>query len=65
MKCIKISTSDAVSRLTAYLQKCDGDELARLLSDCFGGQCFQSPEDPDIYNFEPNKFYGGEFKNEI
>jgi len=44
MKCIKISTGDAEDRLIKYIKECDGDELARLMGDCFGGQCFEDLE---------------------
>jgi len=62
MKCIKISTGDAEDRLIKYIKECDGDELARLMGDCFGGQCFEDLETKTAnFSFEPNEFYRGEF----
>jgi hypothetical protein len=60
---IKINTNQAISSLNAYLKECDSDELARLLGEIFGGQCFQNTDNPDIYDFEPNEFYTGQFDN--
>ena len=57
---IKIPEYIAVERLKKYIDECDNDELARLLGDIFGGTCFQDAE-ADVYNFEPDKYYNGEF----
>ena len=57
---IKITTEKAVNKLKQYIDECDADDLARLLGEIFGGECFQDPDDLDIYNFEPNEYYGGE-----
>lgn len=60
-KTIKLTEVEAVGYLRDYLNDCDSDELARLLGDCFGGECFQDSGRPEIYNFTPNEFYGGIF----
>lgn len=60
IKVIKIPEYIAVERLKKYIDECDGDELARLLGDCYGGDCFQD-NDVEIYNFEPNEYYSNEF----
>ena len=57
----KIVTEKAVEILKKYVDECDGDELARLLGELFGGECFQDINDPNIYTFEPNEYYTGEF----
>jgi len=58
---IKINTEKATNALKRYINECDGDELARLLGDIFGGECFQNDEDSDWYDFKPNDYYAGEF----
>ena len=61
MKDIKITEAEAVRRLKDYIDDCDGDELARLLGECFSGECFQNSRHPGEYDFTPNDYYGGEF----
>jgi len=57
---IKIPEYVVVDRLIRYINECDSDELARLCGDVFGGSCFQDIE-REMYTFEPDKFYAGEF----
>lgn len=57
----KIHEENAVIHLKRWIDECDGDELARLLGDVFGGECFQDCNDPTQWNFTPNKYYAGEF----
>ncbi len=62
---INIPEHIAIERLKKYIDECDGDELARLLGDFFGGQCYQSYNDPSTYDFTLNEFYSGEFNDLI
>jgi len=59
-KFIKIPEWLAIERLKKYIDECDGDELARLLGEVFGGECFQDAT-AENYEFEPDEFYNGEF----
>lgn len=59
-KIIKIPEYIVVDRLIHYINECDADELARLCGDIFGGFCSKDVE-REIYTFEPDKFYAGEF----
>lgn len=54
-----ITDALAVERLKRYIDDCDADEIARLLGDIFGGECYA--DDVPCYEFFPNKFYAGEF----
>jgi hypothetical protein len=58
----EIPESIVVERLKRYIDECDGDELARLLGDLFGGECSQDVN-AEIYNFKPDEFYAGEFND--
>jgi len=62
-KMIKIPEHEAVRRLREYINDCDTDDLARLLGECFGGECFQDNNDTEgeVYNFEPDENYYGAF----
>lgn len=51
----------AIERLKKYIDKCDGNELARLLGEFFGGKCFQDKNNAKIYNFMPNQYYANDF----
>ncbi len=59
-KLIKIPEWLAIERLKNYIDECDGNELARLLGEIFGGKCGQDIESEN-YDFEPNEYYSGEF----
>ena len=60
---IHLPTEIILDRLKKYLDDCDGDELARLTGEMFGGECFQNKNNPDIYDFKPNENYTGEFND--
>jgi len=60
-KIIKITETEACTHLKRYIDECDGDELARLLGDIFGGECNQNNIDITIYDFIPNQYYSFEF----
>ena len=62
-KVIKLNTKWMFRVLDEHLNRCDGDELARLVGDVFGGECFQDKKNPDVFNFEPNEFYSGDLDN--
>jgi hypothetical protein len=62
IKMIKLSEDRVIQVLTDYLAECDADDLARLVGDTFGGECFCKPkkvkrahysEYVNIYEFEP------------
>jgi hypothetical protein len=66
----KLNETEALAHFEQYVHECDADEVARLLGDFFGGVCFCKPkkvkrahylEFVNIYEFEPNEFYAGEF----
>lgn len=59
---IEIPEYIAVERLKQYIDECDGDELARLLGEVFGGECSQDVN-AEIYNFKPDEYYSGEFND--
>ena len=63
-KVYRVVEEKAIRLIKDYVEECDGDELARLLGELFGGKCFQDSGDPQCYNFEPNEFYGGIFEEE-
>lgn len=65
---IKLMEYEVVDHIKQFIDNCDGDELARICGEIFGGECFASEEVIDevytgeiVYDFEPNEFYGGEF----
>ena len=60
---IEIPEYIAIERIKNYINECDGDELARLLGEFFGGICFQDAHNPEKYNFELNEYYSGEFND--
>jgi hypothetical protein len=60
-KVIYITESQAVEHLKKYIDECDGDEIARLLGELFGGECFQNVKDTSLYDFQCDKYYSGEF----
>jgi hypothetical protein len=65
---MKISIDDAVSHLEDFVSNCDADELARILGDVFGGNCFAVSDEEDdgsdiVLSFEPNENYAGEFND--
>jgi len=62
-KIIKIPEFLAVNSLKEYIDGCDSDEIARLLGEIFGGECFVNTDDPEVYDFKPNEYYSGEFNN--
>jgi hypothetical protein len=59
-KIIKLTEEQIVTHLKRFIDECDGDELARITGDIFGGDCFYDTK--EIYEFKPNEFYAGEFK---
>jgi len=44
-----------------WIQTVEGDELARITGEMFGGECFT--DDGDIYDFKQNENYSGTFDN--
>lgn len=58
-KSITLTEVDAVAALKAYIDDCDGDELARILGNIFGGFC--TTDNGEMYVFEPTENYCGEF----
>lgn len=48
-----------------FIRECDADELARLAGEIFGGDChwikYDNKTDDNIYDFEPNENYCGQF----
>lgn len=61
---IEVTEQIAVDRLRRYINECDCDELARLIGDIFGGECYNEGR-PEIYYFKPNENYAGEFNDLI
>ena len=60
-KMIIIHEQVAIDRIKKYVDECDGDEIARILGDVFGGVCYQNKDNPEYYDFMPDKYYSGEF----
>lgn len=56
---ITISENEIIKSITKLITECDCDELARIVGDIFGGNCFYETEDQ--YAFWPNENYAGEF----
>ena len=44
-----------------WFKKIDGDEIARITGEAFGGECFYKG---DHYHFYPNSSYYGQFHKE-
>jgi len=64
----QLTEEQCIQAITDYLSECDVDELARLTGEIFGGKCnghFEIEKDinANIYEFEPNEFYCGQFDN--
>ena len=60
-KAITLTEAEAVNALKKHINDCDGDEFARILGDTFGGYCVT--DNGEMYVFEPNENYAGEFDN--
>jgi len=66
---MKISEQELVNHLKEFIDNCDVDELARIAGEVFGGKCYwvetvdeiENLSFEDIYDFEPDEYYGGEF----
>lgn len=61
-----LTERQCIEAITRFINECDSDELARLTGELFGGECYAYLSDEDYnftYEFEPNKFYSGEFDN--
>lgn len=63
-----LTENQCIQAIQEYLTECDGDELARITGELFGGECrvyFETENfiNDNIYEFEPNEFYGGQFDN--
>jgi len=58
---IILREDDVVNALKKYIDECDGDELARIAGDTFGGFC--TTADGIAYEFIPTDNYVGEFDN--
>lgn len=64
----KLTENQCIEAIRDYLMECDGDELARLTGELFGGECrvyFATENDinANVYEFEPNEFYSNQFDN--
>ena len=57
---IKIPEWIAVDSLKRHINNMGMDELARLLGEIFGGECYPDKKQ-EAFNFKPDKFYSGEF----
>jgi len=44
-----------------WMQTVDGDEMARVAGEMFGGECFTT--NGDVYEFTPNENYSGVFND--
>lgn len=58
---MKIKEIHILDAIMSWMQTVDGDEMARVTGEMFGGECFTS--DGDIYDFTPNENYSGIFDN--
>ncbi|KKK56302.1 hypothetical protein LCGC14_3065890 [marine sediment metagenome] len=55
---IAVFLHTVIEKLKDHIDNCDGDELARLAGESFGGECFT--QDGTTYIFEPNENYTGD-----
>jgi fructosamine-3-kinase len=60
-KVYKLNVELVVDRIINYTHSCDGDELARLCGELFGGECMT--KEGATYIFKPNEYYSGEFND--
>ena len=60
-KVYKLNVELVVDRIVNYVHDCDGDELARMCGELFGGYCMTT--DGETYQFKPNMYYSGEFND--
>jgi len=56
---MKVKEGDILNAIFNWMQDADGDEMARVTGEMFGGECFT--DDGDIYTFTPNENYTGVF----
>lgn len=56
-----LTEQECLKAVDEYIQDCDCDELARIVGEFFGGECFHNC-DKERYEFEPNEYYSGYFK---
>lgn len=58
---MRISDEILIQKMTAFLDECDQDELARIAGQMFGGTCFPDLGRGEGYVFTPNENYTGVF----
>ena len=56
---IKLSIAQVLLAIQNWMECCDGDELARVTGELFGGSCYT--EDGVTYDFIPDENYFGQF----
>jgi hypothetical protein len=56
---IELTLDRVLNAILNWAERCDGDELARMTGELFGGDC--STENGETFSFTPNENYFGQF----